>query len=115
MSGVRDLGNWVKLALPAIPFHLVVECCNRDVQVFDKCTHHLTWCPSWIAEAFVPFSQPVIFDGIRRSRGKVMAHVFIDTDDRSKHVAVFSNMPNATARVALDIGKEGPAVSVRTG
>lgn len=113
MSDVRDLGNWVKLALPAIPFHLVVECCNRDVQVFDIRAHHLSWRPSGMAEAFVPFSQPVFFDGIPRSRGEIMAHVFFDTDGRSEHVAVFSNMPNATARVALDIGKEGPAVSVR--
>ncbi len=115
MSGIRNLKNWVKPAFPAIPFHLVVECCNRDVQVFDICLHHLTWRPSWIAEAFVPFSQPVLFDGIPRCRGEVMAHVFIETDGPSEHVAVFSNMPNATARVVVDIGKEGPAVSVRMG
>ena len=115
MSGVRDFGNGVKLALPAIPFHLVVECCNRDVQVFDICAHHLTRRPSWMAEAFVPFSQPVLFDGIPRRRGEIMAHVFVDTYGRSKHVAVFSNMPDATARIALDIGEEGPAVSIHTG
>jgi hypothetical protein len=115
MSDVRNVRNEVEIAIPAIPVHLIVKICHRNIQSLHVHLHDLAGSGRGVAKSLFPFGKPLLFDGILAGCGEVVFHVPFKANRCSEHFTVLHDMTDAFARLTLNICKEGAPVAVEAG
>ncbi len=113
MSDVCDLWNGVEIAVPAIPFHLVVQIGHRNIQVLDVRLQYLARHDRGVTKPLFPFGKLLFLDGVMGGWREVMFHVPFEANGRSKHVTMLRNVTDTFARLTFNLREDGVSVAVK--
>jgi hypothetical protein len=112
VSDICNLWNGVKIAVPAIPVHLIVQIGHRNIQVLDVHPQYLARHDRGVTKPLFPFGEPLFLDGIMGGWREVVFHVLFEANGHIEHVTMLRNVTDTIARLTLNLREEGASVAV---